>query len=319
MNIVLVGEEAAGVRALQRVADSGHRVVRVFTSDRAAAGTTPGAVAAELGLPTSPAERVRDPALADELRALAVDVLLNVHSLYVIHPEVLAAARVGAFNLHPGPLPEYAGLNAPSWALARGETRHAVTLHWMDPGIDTGDIVAAAGFDLTAGDTGLTVSLRCAELGLGLVDDLLGRLAHDPVAIPRRPQDLSARRYYGPEVPYDGWIPWVGSARQVADFVRACDYRPFPSPWGTPRARLDDGHEVEIVKLAATDQSVDQPAGRVALNTTDPDDPAAFVATGDRWVRLRELRLDGKPRDPVDVLHHGHTLHGAPHPNPEPG
>jgi UDP-4-amino-4-deoxy-L-arabinose formyltransferase/UDP-glucuronic acid dehydrogenase (UDP-4-keto-hexauronic acid decarboxylating) len=259
-------------------------------------------------VPTEPAERVREPGLADELRALPVDVLLNVHSLYLIAPEVLAAPVVGAFNLHPGPLPHYAGLNAPSWAIARGETRHAVTLHWMATGIDTGDVVEAAWFDLSEDDTGLSVSMRCAQLGLGLVDNLLGRLDTEPAVIPRHPQDLSERRYFGREVPHDGWIPWAAPAREVAGFVRACDYRPFDSPWGTPRTRRPDGAEVEINKLALTQQHTDQPPGRVAIDTTGD---TAYVATGDRWVRLLELRVDRQFHKPTEVLHHGETVHGA--------
>jgi len=53
---------------------------------------------------------------------------------------VLGVPARGAWNLHPGPLPRYAGLNAPSWAIYRGEQRHGVTVHRMDRGIDTGDI-----------------------------------------------------------------------------------------------------------------------------------------------------------------------------------
>ena len=65
---------------------------------------------------------------------------MNVHSLFLIHPWS-SAPTIGSFNLHPGPLPEYAGLNVPSWAIYEGEKRsHGVTVHWMDEGVDTGPI-----------------------------------------------------------------------------------------------------------------------------------------------------------------------------------
>ena len=73
------------------------------------------------------------------MREQGVDLLLNVHSLYLIaRRTVVAAPRIGSFNLHPGPLPEYAGLNTPSWAIYNGEREHGVTVHWMEPGVDTG-------------------------------------------------------------------------------------------------------------------------------------------------------------------------------------
>ena len=74
-------------------------------------------------MPILPSTSVRDPEFAEWMRSEEIDLLLNVHSLYVIHADLVAAPRTGSFNLHPGPLPEYAGLNAPSWAIYHGESR----------------------------------------------------------------------------------------------------------------------------------------------------------------------------------------------------
>ena len=97
------------------------------------------------------------------MRSEEIDLLLNVHSLYVIHADLVAAPRTGSFNLHPGPLPEYAGLNAPSWAIYHGESRHTVTVHWMEPGIDTGAIAYETSFEIAEDDTGLSLSARCVR------------------------------------------------------------------------------------------------------------------------------------------------------------
>lgn len=304
MRIVFVGEEAAGARALRRILLSDHTLVGVLTSagpdDR---GTTVASIAAEHGVPATPAHRVRDAALADELRGLEVDVLLNVHSLHLVGADVLEAPRVGAFNLHPGPLPEYAGLNTASWALVHGRNRHGVTLHWMTPGIDTGDVVARSDFDLSATDTGVTVSSRAAEKGLELLDDLLVDLAVGPHAVARRPQELGDRRYYGTEVPRDGWIPWSAPSREVLDFVRAFDYRPFPSPWGRPRTTSAATGEIVVDRLRATDAPATRPAGEVHAAAD-----GVHVATADGWVQVLGVRAGDRGRPPHEVLAHGTTL-----------
>lgn len=303
MRVAFVGEEAAGARALQRVIRSDHELAAVLTTPVSdAPGATVASVAADAQVPIIPAGRVRDEGLAEELIETGVDVLLNVHSLYVICPAVLAAARFGAFNLHPGPLPEYSGLNTPSWALVHGRERHGVTLHWMDPGIDTGDIVARTDFELTAADTGGTVSLRCAQEGLALIDDLLKQLSIGPESVPREPQ-YGERRYFGRDVPREGWIPWSASAREVLDFVRAFDYRPFPSPWGVPRTCADGIGEFAVERVTATEQAAARPPGEVHA-----DDDAVFVATADDWVRVLRARVDGRARDPSGVLAHRTTL-----------
>lgn len=301
MEIALVAEEAAGVRALQRVAASDHRPRMVLTASRADEPRGVAATAAQLGVLTMPADRVRDAGLADVLRDAGIDVLLNVHSLHLVRPEVLAAPRVGAFNLHPGPLPECAGLNAPSWAIARGHPEHGVTLHRMEAGIDTGDVVEQIRFPITAEDTALTLAVKCVGRGQELVDRLLAHL--DAGVVPGHPQDLAARRYFGRDVPYEGRVPWSKPAREVVDFVRACDYGPYPSPWGIPTTDRD-GTDLGVVRLAATGR----PCPGRSAGEVDVDDEGPVVATADEWVRPRRLVSCGRGCDPATVLRAGDRL-----------
>ena len=121
-----------------------------------------------------------DPAFAGWLEENAVDLLINVHALHIIRSDVLSALSIGGFNLHPGPLPRYAGLNVPSLAVMNGETRHAVTLHRIEAGIDTGAIAYQAEFDLALDATGLSCSLQCVRLGVPLIGELLSAALKDP-------------------------------------------------------------------------------------------------------------------------------------------
>ena len=302
MRIAFVGEEAAGARAVARVVASNHQLVCALT-DSVPTGVSVAAVAREAEAPVLPARRVREVALADELRALGVDVLLNVHSLTIVRAEVLAAPRVGAFNLHPGPLPEYAGLNVPSWAVLHRRDRHGVTLHRMEPGIDTGDVVSRSDFDLTPRDTGLTVSTRCAQRGIELVDDLLAQLAKDPGGLPRAPQDLSARVYYGREVPQEGWISWSSPTAHVDAFVRAFDYRPLRSPWGPARTLVPGVGEVAVTRLEPDASEGAAEPGRVRV-----EGERVCVGTGDGWVRVLGMTVDGRAAPVHEVLEDGVVL-----------
>src|ERR1700747_1814580 len=110
MNIVLVVEEFAGFQLLKALARSNHRIAAVLTASPPPGSSVAGGVdlwnfAKKLGLEALPAELVKDRALSERLRALDVELLLNVHSLYIVHCDVLAAPRIGSYNLHPGPLP----------------------------------------------------------------------------------------------------------------------------------------------------------------------------------------------------------------------
>jgi methionyl-tRNA formyltransferase len=305
VNVLLVAEESAGIQVLRALATGPHTVVAAMTAPPTrGGGATVSVVAEQLGVPVLPSERVRDRQTADWIEGQDVDLLLNVHSLYLIEGAVVAAPRIGSFNLHPGPLPQYAGLNAPSWAIYNGEPRHAVTVHWMDPAVDTGPIAYEVWFDVTESDTGLSVSARCVREGVPLIERLLAVAADDPAAIPAEPQDLSKRRYYRRgEVPDDGRIAWSRPASRIVDLVRACDYFPFPSPWGTPTARFG-GEALPVLKASRTGEGADEPPGTVGERV----DGGVAVAAADEWVLVERVQADGRPQPAAEVLRAGLRL-----------
>jgi methionyl-tRNA formyltransferase len=291
VNVLLAAEESAGVKALRLAVARGHRVAAVLSSG------DPAAAARSEDIPVWSPELVADPALAARIEDQHVDLVLNVHSLHIADPEVVAAPRIGSFNLHPGPLPEYAGLNVPSWAILSGERRHGVSLHWMARRVDGGPIAYEERFEIRRNDTGLSLSAACAHRGLTLVKRLLADAAADPARIPKVPQDLSRRRYFGREVPYGGRLPWNEPARTIVDLVRASDYGPFSSPWGRPKAWIG-GRELEILRAAATGAAAAEAPGTVGERT----DEGVAVAAADEWVVVQRVRHGGKGADPGSLL-----------------
>jgi methionyl-tRNA formyltransferase len=275
MRVALLCEESAGARVLDMLARSAHELVMLLTTE----GSPAWSLATRLGLRPGPSGRVREPEFEQELAQAGAELLLNVHSLYIVPPAVLNVPRLGAYNLHPGPLPRCAGLNAPSWALYHGWPTHGVTLHRMEAGIDTGPVVFQEEFAVEARDTGLSLALRCAQEGVNLIRKMLDVLAAGR-SVPQTPQDRTQRRYFGRAVPQGGRIDWNAPARRIHDFVRACDYQPFTSPWGTPKARLDD-QEVEVVKVALTGERCAAAPGSLK---------GERVATADEWLELRKFR-----------------------------
>jgi methionyl-tRNA formyltransferase len=306
VNVLLVAEESAGIQLLRRLAEGPHRLVAVLTtSPVSGGGATVAQAARRLGIPTLPSERVQDPELGEWIRDQAVDMLLNVYSLYIICPEVVEAPVIGGFNMHPGPLPRYAGLNAPSWAIYEGAATHAVTIHWLAPGIDTGAIAFERHFPISDDDTGLSLSVRCIREGLSLIGNLLAT-AERGDDIPARPQDPSGRRYFGRRPPQGGRISWSAPARQIVNFVRAADYSPFPSPWGHPATRFA-ARDLEIVRAARTGDPAASPPGTIGETV----EAGVKVATGDEWVLVRRLRVEGRYVSADSFLEPGGRLEEA--------
>ncbi|HEX6433943.1 MAG TPA: formyltransferase family protein [Gemmatimonadales bacterium] len=300
MRILLIAEEAAGVQVLRMLAGTAHHVVAVVTrgAGAGAVGATVAGVASRLGYPLWPAHRVRESGFSKTIEAEAVDLLLNVQSHHWLPAEVVAAPHIGSFNLHPGPLPAYAGLNVPCWAIYHGERVHGVTLHWMDDRIDTGPIAYSSEFPLDENETGLTLSTKCIRVGLPLIQHLLEDSARQ--AIPRTPQLSGVRRYYGREIPHQGRVIWTEAAARIVNFIRACDYAPFASPWGRARAYLT-GREIVVLKAALTEERTDAPAGTVGRREAS----GIRVAARDRWISVRVIQLGSTSVPAADVLRPG--------------
>jgi methionyl-tRNA formyltransferase len=308
LRVLLIAEESAGVQALEalRNAPESCEVVAVVTSTEAMGSRRPvvAAAAARLDVDVRPTGELRSASFAGWINEQEVDLLLNIHSLLVLDPNVVAAPTIGSFNLHPGPLPELAGLNAPSWAIFLGERTHGVTLHLMDAGIDTGPIAYRSVFDLDHLDTGLSVMGKCVRHGLPLLSRLVGDASRDQSSIPALEQDFSKRRYFGGEVPNGGNIAWSAPAVEIVRFVRAADYTPFNSPWGIPRAQFN-GRPLGIAKASRTLEPADVAPGNVGQKRSRG---SILVAAADEWISVDRMWRDGRYVRPCDVCSTGDQL-----------
>ena len=99
------------------------------------------------------------------LGALELDYIVGVHFPYIVPQEVLDVPRLGVLNLHPAFLPYNRGWHTPSWAILEG-TPIGATLHYMDAGIDTGDIVMQQTIDVRPDDTADKLYGRVKQLEL---------------------------------------------------------------------------------------------------------------------------------------------------------
>jgi UDP-4-amino-4-deoxy-L-arabinose formyltransferase/UDP-glucuronic acid dehydrogenase (UDP-4-keto-hexauronic acid decarboxylating) len=310
LNLLVAAEEGPGAQLLRALSQTAHRVVALLSSvsGEPPAASPLGQVAKARDLPIWPAERVRDPAFADLVRKEGVDLLVNAHSLHVIHPAVLQAPRIGSFNLHPGRLPSYSGLNSISWAIYQGESTAGVTVHWMTPRIDAGPIAYEASVPIEERDTAFTLGAKCSRAGVDLLARLIESAAADPGGIPARQQPLAERRYYGRGAPQDGRVDWARSAVEIVRFVRACNYGPFPSPWGQPLTTVDVDRELAILQADRTGRRSGGPPGTVGSRSGG----AVEIAAADEWVLVRRVRWEGEARDAAQVLRSGQRCAAPP-------
>ena len=137
--------------------------------------------------------RFREPEAVALLQKLRPDYIICVHFPYIVPKEVLAVPRKGVLNLHPAFLPYNRGWHTPSWAILE-QTPIGATLHFMDSGVDTGDIVHQVELAVSPGDTAHTLYARLLELEMKVFADAWPRL--ESGQFERKRQDLARGSFH---------------------------------------------------------------------------------------------------------------------------
>ena len=182
-------------------------------------------LAARHGIPVYAPADVNHPLWVERIRALKPDILFSFYYRHLIKRPILEIPPAGALNLHASLLPKYRGRCPINWVLVNGEKETGVTLHYMTPRADDGDIVAQRRIPIDDDDAAPTLAAKAAREVAALLDETLPLLRAGRA--PRTPQDHSQASYYGGRRPEDGEIHWTQSARDVRNLIRAVT-RPWP-------------------------------------------------------------------------------------------
>ena len=132
------------------------------------------------------------------LAALNPAVVLVVGTR-IIEVTVLRALGVPFINYHAGITPKYRGVHGGYWALAQGDRENCgVTVHLIDPGIDTGGVLYQTRIAPAAADNFSTYPY----LQLAAALPLLAQAARDAIAgkLQVRPIDLPSRLWSHPTI-----------------------------------------------------------------------------------------------------------------------
>lgn len=297
LSAILIGDEAllaaCGAQWLAR----GHGIAAIATRNPRLTDW-----AAELGI----AVVAPGPGLADRLAGLPCDWLLNIAGLEVLGRDVLALPRKGAVNFHDGPLPRYAGLNVPVWALIAGEAAHGITWHHITPGVDEGAVLVQRRFAIEADETALTINAKCFAAGSDGFSEVMDALEQGAAGVA---QDLGQRtlckRDDRPD--FAGFLDCARPSDDLARLVRALDHGPYWNPLTTPKLRL--GGQVVCVSTAHAVEGAGQPGQVLAVDA----DSVTLACGSGALMCMGLLCQQGLPVAPDALVSVGDVL-----PAPEP-
>ena len=152
-----------------------------------------------------------------------LDELSNGNTKYIVcvcfplqlPPALLQFPTHGCLNLHPSLLPAYRGPAPTFWQLRAGERSGGITLHYMNQGLDTGDVVAKRMVEIPMG-----ISARELERDLGIQGaELIQQTLAGPIN-KTSPQDETTASYFSWPEKKDFEIDTSWSAERVFRFMR---------------------------------------------------------------------------------------------------
>ena len=129
----------------------GHKLKKLLAKKGVGSDPTIAGYAESQGIPVKRIKTPNSKAFRAHLESLEIDVIIN-QSQSIIKKQLLDIPKIGVLNRHNALLPKNRGRLTPFWVLYKGEKETGVSIHFVEEGIDSGDIVVQERFPIAKGD-----------------------------------------------------------------------------------------------------------------------------------------------------------------------
>lgn len=227
MRVVVLANNRLGLECVRVVVEAGADIVAIVVHPDGQAVLRDEIVRAS-GVPADAvfeATRLGDPSTVAAIAALGPELGVSAFFGFILRREFLDLFSEGVINLHPSLLPWNRGAYANVWAIV-DQTPAGVTLHYIDEGVDTGDIIAQRQTPLTPVDTGATLYDKLISDGLDLFRETFPRLLDSGVTRSPQPENGSSHKVADVALIDEIHLDRQYHARELIDIIRARTFAP---------------------------------------------------------------------------------------------
>lgn len=193
----------------------------------------------------------------NEVYAMKIDIFLSLEFDKIIRPEKLSTNNI--YNIHFSHLPQYKGMYTSVWPILFGDTESGVTLHKVDRGIDTGDIICQRNFKISKHDRSQDLYLKYINNSISLLDQCFKDLVNGKLQ--STPQVAENSTYFSNRsIDFNNIsIDFNKTAWQIQRQVYAFSFRPY---------QLIEFNNKKITDVVITEKLSQLKPGTIT-NTTD--------------------------------------------------
>ena len=203
----------------------------------------------------------------------------------IITEDIFAIPRYGILNLHCGKLPEYRGRAPISRTIMDGNDNLVITIHKIDKGVDSGDILHEMKIEITNDDDVNTLYIKCSEISHTAIIESLNKIQSCDVTSLFRKQDLDERRKAHKKISNEERrINWKNTNESIFNLIRAITI-PYPCAFFSYKSVV-----YYAVKSELPENSEESEGNFKAGEIISTDNGTLNVFCGNGTIALTEVR-----------------------------
>lgn len=204
---------------------------------------------------------------------------------------LISTPRLHTINCHAGKLPFYRGRNILNWALINDEKEFGISVHYVDNGIDTGDLILQRTYPINDEDDYSTLlhtaHTQCAEVLFSAL-----YLLHSGKAKRIPQKSIHEIGFYCPaRIMGDEWIDWHKTSREIFNFIRALN---APNLGAKTRTQTQEMRIFKAQEIKNAPHYIATPGCIVGVEKHNPQDspilPNLIVKTLDSTLRITQYQ-----------------------------
>lgn len=166
-------------------------------------------------------ENINSDDFISKMEAYNVDLFVSMSFNQIFKKKMINLPPLKTINCHAGKLPFYRGRNILNWALINDEKEFGITVHYVDEGIDTGDIILQNTYPITDEDDYSTLLNKSHSECATILYDAI-KMIQNGTAKRISQTDIDPVGFYcGMRTVGDELLDWNQTSRQIFNFVRA--------------------------------------------------------------------------------------------------